>query len=106
MSCARLDLNVPKFNRQSNSSLHSNQAERNSHQVNATNIQAERNSHQVNATNIYNSIQETVKRQTCCKSTLETDRQPLVTIFGPRTGVPTLAAARLQRWAIILSAYQ
>ena len=41
-----------------------------------------------------------------CKFMLETDHQPLVTIFGSRTGVPTLAAARLQRWAIILSAYQ
>ena len=41
-----------------------------------------------------------------CKFTRETDHQPLVMIFGPRTGVPTLAAARLQRCAIILSAYQ
>lgn len=26
-------------------------------------------------------------------------------ILGPKTGIPTLAAARLQRWAMILSAY-
>ena len=38
--------------------------------------------------------------------TLETDHKPLTTIFGPHTAVPTLAAARLQRWALILSAYQ
>ncbi len=37
--------------------------------------------------------------------TLYTDHQPLTTILGPKTGVPTLAAARLQRWALILSAY-
>ena len=35
-----------------------------------------------------------------------TDHKPLVTILGPKTGVPTLAAARMQRWALILAAYQ
>ena len=37
--------------------------------------------------------------------TLYTDHQPLTTIFGPKRGVPPLAAARMQRWALILSAY-
>ena len=36
---------------------------------------------------------------------LLTDHKPLTTILGPKTGIPTLAAARLQRWAICLSAY-
>ena len=35
--------------------------------------------------------------------TLVTDHKP---ILSPRKGIPSLAAARLQRWAIILSAYQ
>ena len=35
-----------------------------------------------------------------------TDHKPLVTILGPRSPVPTLAAARLQRWALLLSGYQ
>ena len=29
-----------------------------------------------------------------------------MTILGPKTGIPSLAAVRLQRWAIVLSAYQ
>ena len=34
-----------------------------------------------------------------------TDHKPLTTILGPKKGIPSLAAARLQRWAILLSAY-
>ena len=37
--------------------------------------------------------------------TLITDHKPLTTILGPKKGIPSLAAARLQRWAIHLSAY-
>lgn len=37
--------------------------------------------------------------------TLRTDHKPLVSIFGPNTGIPATAASRLQRWAIKLSAY-
>ena len=37
--------------------------------------------------------------------TLITDHKPLLAILGPKKGVPPLAAARLQRWALILSAY-
>ena len=37
--------------------------------------------------------------------TLVTDHRPLLKILGPKEGIPTLAAARLQRWALILSAY-
>ena len=39
------------------------------------------------------------------KFTLITDHKPLTTILGPKKGIPSLAAARLQRWAILLSAY-
>lgn len=38
--------------------------------------------------------------------TLVTNHQPLVTILGPKRGIPALVAARLQCWAITLSAYQ
>ena len=37
--------------------------------------------------------------------TLYTDHKPLTTILGPKRGVPPIAAARLQRWALFLSAY-
>ena len=33
--------------------------------------------------------------------TLITDHKPLVTILGPKTVVPTLAALRIQRWALM-----
>ena len=36
---------------------------------------------------------------------LVTDHKPLTTILGHKAGIPSLAAARLQRWALILSAY-
>ena len=35
-----------------------------------------------------------------------TDHKPLTTILGSKAGIPTLAAARLQRWALLLSTYQ
>ncbi|XP_047995490.1 uncharacterized protein K02A2.6-like [Leguminivora glycinivorella] len=37
--------------------------------------------------------------------TLRTDHKPLVSLFGPKTGVPAMAASRMQRWALILSAF-
>ena len=38
--------------------------------------------------------------------TLVMDHQPLTTIFGPKKGIPTIAAARIQRWAVQLAAFQ
>ena len=37
--------------------------------------------------------------------TLITDHQPLTNILGAKRGIPSQAAARLQRWAILLSVY-
>ena len=39
------------------------------------------------------------------KFTLVTDHKPLTTILGPKTGIPSMAAARLKGWALLLSAY-
>ena len=39
------------------------------------------------------------------KFCLITDHKPLLTIFHPAEGIPETAASRLQRWAIVLSAY-
>ena len=40
------------------------------------------------------------------KFTLVTDdHQPLTRIFGPKSSIPSLTAARLQRWAVLLSGY-
>ena len=38
--------------------------------------------------------------------TLLTDHKPLMTILGPKQGIPPRAAVRLQRWANLLAAYQ
>jgi hypothetical protein len=37
--------------------------------------------------------------------TIITDNQPIAKILGPKTGIPSLAAMRLQRWALITMAY-
>ena len=37
---------------------------------------------------------------------LVTDHRPLCKIFGNKQGIPPMAAARMQRWALTLSAYQ
>ena len=37
--------------------------------------------------------------------TLQTHHKPLVSILGPKEGIPPLAAARPQRWALVLSGY-
>lgn len=39
------------------------------------------------------------------KFLLLTDHKPLLKILGPKTGLPTLVATMLQRWALILAAY-
>lgn len=36
---------------------------------------------------------------------LLTDHKPLISIFGPKKGIPVMAANRLQRYALLLSAY-
>ena len=36
---------------------------------------------------------------------LETDHKPLTYIFGPKKGIPQLAASRVQRWTVFLAGY-
>lgn len=36
---------------------------------------------------------------------LQTDHKPLIAIFGENKGIPVMAAARMQRWAFILSGF-
>ena len=38
--------------------------------------------------------------------TITPDHKPLTAILGPKKGIPSQAAARLQRWSWIHSAYQ
>ena len=40
------------------------------------------------------------------KFLLVMDHKSLTTVLGPKSGILTLAAARLQRWALLLAAYQ
>ena len=37
---------------------------------------------------------------------LVTDHKPLLSLLGSKSGIPTLLAARMQRWALLLAAYQ
>jgi hypothetical protein len=37
--------------------------------------------------------------------TIITDNRPIARILGPKTGIPSLAALRLQRWALLTMAY-
>src|SRR5277367_2683252 len=39
------------------------------------------------------------------KFILRTDHRPLVSLFGPKKGIPSTVSPRMQRWALILSGY-
>ena len=40
------------------------------------------------------------------KFTIQTDHKPLLGLLGEDKGIPQMAASRIQRWAIILAAYE
>ena len=40
------------------------------------------------------------------KFLLVTVHKPLTTLLGPKSGIPALAAARMQRWALLLAVYR
>ncbi|XP_046383928.1 uncharacterized protein K02A2.6-like [Ischnura elegans] len=73
----------------------------------ATLSQAERNYAQVEreALAIVFGVRKFHKYLYGQKFSIITDAQVLKRILGPKVGIPTLAASRLQRWAIILAAY-
>ena len=52
---------------------------------------------------VKSSIHTSSQENSC---SLQITNQLRTTIFSPKSSLPALAAARLQRWAIILSAYQ
>eukprot|EP00731_Ephydatia_muelleri_P001907 Em0001g1907a len=41
-----------------------------------------------------------------CPFTIYSDHKPLMYLFGEHKGIPTMASARVLRWAVTLSAYQ
>ena len=57
------------------------------------------------ALGIYWSVQKFYTYLFCRHFTLITDHKPLVSIFHPRKSLPTMTAARLQRYAIFLSGF-
>eukprot|EP00731_Ephydatia_muelleri_P002173 Em0001g2173a len=58
-----------------------------------------------NLATLLNPLNELLRKDVQWKWT-DQHHKPLTTILGPKTGVPPLAAARLQRWALLLSAYE
>ena len=41
----------------------------------------------------------------CRQFALETDHKPLESLFNQKKALPTMAAARIQRWALMLATY-
>ncbi|XP_048007003.1 uncharacterized protein K02A2.6-like isoform X1 [Leguminivora glycinivorella] len=68
---------------------------------------AERNYSQIHkeALSIYFAVKRFHQYLYGRRFSLRTDHKPLVSIFGPNVGVPSMTASRLQRWALCLSAY-
>ena len=69
---------------------------------------SERNKAQVEkeALRLIFRIQQFHKYLYRCTFTMVTDHKSLMVILKPKSGIPPLAAARMQQWAIQLSAYR